>query len=552
MSNFKPMVKMMTDEPSVSLKLKKGGKVKAKKHHKEHEEHGHKAMAHHAMGGMHHAFESEAGKAPKKPSMMARMKAMNPMQYAKGGKVAHKVMGGGMPMGNQTMPMMKPMGASALAGMNPKMRNARAMAVRKAITGMKKGGSADHKEIEKLEKELHHHESLDMKHAHPEHKAHGGHMKHHAHGGKVHKISGHPEGTHEHHKAMAKHHKKMCDETGSAHHARKCEEHKHMAKMCKGGSYASGGEIDSDETRTTVKGNAKKFVSMIHDGEHADHTSGRTGDVKLGNGGGYKHGGKAHKKHHYAEGGTTGNTIPSDSKKNKNTGKTVLGGTLEGNEHDYVDTDMHTADKFSGSKSTGGVRMSNAGGYKRGGRMHHKASGGAIDKYDVRDTVEGGNWENRPADTTPKGKTNTKTGEVKLANAGGYKHGGHTAKKHYATGGNVNDMGKAVKMPKHFVSRPVANSLQSGTFKRGGKVRHHAEGDSVVDDAGTRATNKAYKNWEQNQREENEADANLIPNMVKRAGKAIKGMFGSSPESVTKTEKSITVTPAKRRGGSMR
>jgi hypothetical protein len=30
-------------------------------------------------------------------------------------------------------------------------------------------------------------------------------------------------------------------------------------------------------------------------------------------------------------------------------------------------------------------------------------------------------------------------------------------------------------------------------------------------------------------------------------------MFGSkSPESVTKTEKSITVTPAKRRGGSMR
>ena len=28
MSNFKPMVKMMTDEPSVSLKLKKGGKVK--------------------------------------------------------------------------------------------------------------------------------------------------------------------------------------------------------------------------------------------------------------------------------------------------------------------------------------------------------------------------------------------------------------------------------------------------------------------------------------------------------------------------------------------
>ena len=87
MSKFQPMVKMYTDEPSVSLKLKKGGKVKAKKHHKEHEEHhGHKPM-HHAMGGMHQAFESEHGMAPKKPSMSERRKAMNPNLYAKGGKV---------------------------------------------------------------------------------------------------------------------------------------------------------------------------------------------------------------------------------------------------------------------------------------------------------------------------------------------------------------------------------------------------------------------------------------------------------------------------------
>ena len=101
MSEFKPMVKMYTDEPSVSLKLKKGGKVHVK-HHKE--EHGHKGM-HHAAGAMmhgaHHAFESEHGKSPKKPSMHERMKSMNP-NFAKGGKVAHKVMGGGMPMGGAT------------------------------------------------------------------------------------------------------------------------------------------------------------------------------------------------------------------------------------------------------------------------------------------------------------------------------------------------------------------------------------------------------------------------------------------------------------------
>ena len=574
MSNFKPMVKMMTDEPSVSLKLKKGGKVKGKKQKTEHEESGHKSMSHHAMGGMNNAFASEVGKAPKKPSMMARMKAMNPQLYAKGGKVAHKVMGGGMPMANPAMPApaMKPMGANALAGMDPKMRNARAMAVRKALAGMKKGGSMDAKCCAGLEKELKHHESLSASKAHPQRKA-------------------------------------------------------------------SGGAIDKDETRTTIESGVKKFAkTKMVGGDHFDKTSGKTGEVKLG-AAGFKRGGKA-----YAEGGSTGNTIPSDSGKKKNAAKTVMGGTLEGNEADYENTDMHTADKFSGSKTTGGVRMSNAGGFKHGGKahhkMHHKASGGAIDKYETRTTVKGGDWENRPADGTPKGKTNTKTGEVKLANAGGYKHGGHTSKKHYATGGNVNDMGRAVKMPKHFVSLPVANSLQSGTFKigggvkklakggraekeekpnlrlvsthtgpkghvakvykdkdwgehrvrfyspegkhytesdyhtddkedahdtakyalnrykQGGKTKRYAEGDSVVDDAQTRANNKAYANWEKIQKEENEADANMIPDLVKetykRAGKAVKGLFGSSPDSVTKTEKSITVTPSKRRGGSMK
>jgi hypothetical protein len=625
MSEFKPMVKMYTDEPSVSLKLKKGGKVKAK-HHKEHEEHGHKAMHHHAMGGMHHAFESEHGKAPKKPSMMERMKAMNPNQYKKGGKVAHKVMGGGMPMANPAMGGMAPMGPKAISAMDPMQRNARKMMVRKALTGMKKGGSADHKMIEKLEKELHHHESLPMSKAH--HKASGGAIDRdetrttiekgakkfaktmvvdgehkdrahgtgmikegrpggYAHGGKVHRISGHPEGTHEHHKAMAKHHKKMCDETGSAHHARKCEEHKHMAKMCKGGSYAKGG--------------------------------------------------------------TTGERTPADTHESYNKGKIMFGGTIEDNEHDYENTQMHSA-KRDKAHGTGGVSMSNAGGFKHGGKahhkMHHKATGGAIpaasqknmkEGHFKHDTVEGGDWENRAADTATAGVKNTRTGEVKESNAGGYRHGGHASKKHYATGGNVVDDGKAVKMPKHFVSRPVANSLQSGTFKtggnvkklakggraekeekpnlrlisthtgpkghvakvykdkdwgehrvrfyspegkhypesdyhtddkedahdtakfalnrykHGGKAKHFAQGDSVIDDAGTRATNKAYENFQRIQKEENEADANMIPNAIKSGMKAVKGMFGSkSPESVTKTEKSITVTPAKKRGGSMK
>jgi hypothetical protein len=400
---FKPMVKMFTDEPKAILKLKKGGKVHHK-HHKEHEEHGHKSMSHHAHGGMHHAFESESGKAPKKPSIMERVKAMNPNLYAKGGKVIHKLMGGAMPVAQP----MQPMAPAAVGAMDPAARNARALAVRKALTGMKKGGSADHKMIQKLEKELHHHEKLGMAKAH----------------------------------------------------------HK-----------ASGGAIDRDETKTTIEKGAKKFAkTKMHDGEHHDKAHG-TGEVKEGKAAGYKHGGHAHKKHHKA----TGGAIPADTHESKNKGKFVRD-AIEGNEHDFVNTEMHSAKKDK-AHGTGGVHESNAGGFKHGGKahkMHHKATGGAIPAATQKskredhlkgDTYEGGDWEDRAADTSTAGVKNRKTGEVKEANAGGFKHGGHASKKAYATGGNVVDDGKAVKMPKHFVSRPVANSLQSGTFKRGGKVK---------------------------------------------------------------------------------
>lgn len=103
---------------------------------------------------------------------------------------------------------------------------------------------------------------------------------------------------------------------------------------------------------------------------------------------------------------------------------------------------------FKSGGSTGGVRMGNAGGFKKGGDV-----AGA----------------NRPANSTPAGVTNTTTGEVKKANAGGFKDGG-SPKKAYATGGSVNDAGRAVAMPQKAASKPVKNTMQSGTFKAGGKV----------------------------------------------------------------------------------
>ena len=83
MGQFKPMVKMETTEPSVELKLKKGGHVNMKKGGKA--EAGHKKMA---MGGG--AMDMMMGtpalvgrpavnapvRAPGKPSMSSRRKAM--------------------------------------------------------------------------------------------------------------------------------------------------------------------------------------------------------------------------------------------------------------------------------------------------------------------------------------------------------------------------------------------------------------------------------------------------------------------------------------------
>jgi hypothetical protein len=118
------------------------------------------------------------------------------------------------------------------------------------------------------------------------------------------------------------------------------------------------------------------------------------------------------------------------------------------------ETKMVTAKPDHSPAKTGGVKEGNGGGY---------ANGGAI---------KGGDWENRPADTAKPGKTGGTTGGVRKGNAGGFKMGGST-KKAYATGGTV-DTGKPVAMPKKPVSKPIANSLQSGTFAKGGKVDYYS------------------------------------------------------------------------------
>ena len=379
MGQFKPMVKMMTTEPSVELKLKKGGKVEKKM-----QMGGSPDMAAPAMSSMPARGGMMGAKAPMKPSMAARRRAMRAM----------------------------PAGAAPAAP------------VGMAAQVMKEGG-----------------------------------------------------------------------ETKSMHKAE-------MAKMAK--------------TSKALKEHADKPASKAHKGL-------KTGGVVMGQGG-YKKGGSVK----MAEGG-----LPKSG---------IINTENQGGE--YRNTKMHTAKPDHSPAKTGEVKMGNDGGYATGG--------------------------------------------VAKANAGGYKKGG-AAKKAYAAGGVV-DSGAPVAMPqgRKKPSAPVSITELSGTFKKGGKVtaaegrlqkaftkenatamkqakaysnevyskygKKMKEGGvpaEVEDQLKTNRNQRAYENWEKSQREENEGMRNAILGAPKRVMQGIKGLFSpKAPEgSVTKTKESVTVTPAKKRGG---
>jgi hypothetical protein len=206
--------------------------------------------------------------------------------------------------------------------------------------------------------------------------------------------------------------------------------------------------------------------------------------------------------------------------------------------------------------ATGGVALGNAGGFKTGGVALGNAGG-------------------------------FKTGGVTLGNAGGFKHGGKSSKKAYATGGTV-DSGKPVAMPQGAKkpSQPVSTNRFTGTFKKGGTVTpaesnlmkafgkenapamksakaqsnevyskyQKMNGGGSVSDKETDMSKGAYDAHYANEKAENEAMRNMVLGAPKKLMDSVKGMFSpKAPQgqgAVTKTEKSITVSPAgKRRGG---
>ena len=133
------------------------------------------------------------------------------------------------------------------------------------------------------------------------------------------------------------------------------------------------------------------------------------------------------------------------------------------------------ASKAHKGLKTGGV-VKGQGGYKTGGVVMgqggYKAGGIITEKEGSKDA---GEYKNTKMDTTKPDHSPAKTGGVKLGNGGGYKKGG--AAKKYAEGGSVNDSGKAEKMPqgRKKPSASVSITELSGTFKKGGSVMTPAE-----------------------------------------------------------------------------
>lgn len=240
MGDFKQMVKMETTEPSVILKLKKGGSAHKKMKHGGDADH--KPMQSKMNGGIMGALSgatpvisgttaAPVARMPARPSMASRRKAM-----------------------------------MAKAPMMPKR-----MMAKDGGKACKSGGD--------VEKELKAHASK------PASKAHAGLKK----GGKA--------------------------------------------------CYADGGKVEATRGVIPVsasKKGAEKYVSNISTGEYTTKTSGKTGDVKYGNGGGYK-----------------------------------TGGVVLGNGGGYK--------KGGKACATGGVALGNAGGYKKGGASKKAyANGGSV------------------------------------------------------------------------------------------------------------------------------------------------------------------------------
>ena len=191
--------------------------------------------------------------------------------------------------------------------------------------------------------------------------------------------------------------------------------------------------------------------------------------------------------------------------------------------------------------ATGGV-VNGQGGFKKGG-----AIASVIPESVSAKGAEG--YKNTKMHTATPDNNSAPTGDVKLGNGGGYKKGGAT-KKHYAAGGTV-DSGRPVAMPQgdKKPSTPVSTNRVSGTFKKGGKV--------MMSEGGTTDLSKGAYDKSIGPSKEDMDMAKTIRSIPSKLYEGAKSLFTTKEKdkpagSVTKTEKSVTVSPARKRGGAVK
>jgi len=495
MGQFKPMVKMMTTEPSVELKLKKGGSVKR------------------ADGGM-------MGATP--PAPMAAMPAR-----------------GGMP--------------SAATPMAPSLA-ARRRAMRKMGAGpsapvglaasrmMKEGGKSDKMQDKAMIKKAF--KQHDMQ----EHKGgkgtklalkKGGMMG----GGSMHMM---PDG-------------KMMKNSAMKH-----------------GGMASGG-------MTMVEKNGKMVPDFAADGKGKMKQGGMacaTGGVIKGNGGGYKAGGAMKKM-------ATGGVV-------KGQGGYAMGGRIpsESMSGTPATTMMDTARYDNSPATTGGVRNGNAGGFKRGGATKkHFATGGSVNSAGSAVAMpQGRKPASPPVKTNQVSGTYKKGGKVapgnkqlqavnKIENATAMRQAkmdsnlkyGPANKLKLAEGGSPSDMEKISK----YIS-VYGNDENSKSMMDKVKSARYVpkENPKDISDKASRELEEALNPLSMvkelynkargafgGQGSVTDAERNAIKRMIDK-GVGVSGMdfteleqaqrqMGRGQGSVTERERSVTVSPGKKRGGSV-
>lgn len=282
---------------------------------------------------------------------------------------------------------------------------------------------------------------------------------------------------------------------------------------------------------------------------------------------------------------------------------------MKGLEKELKSHESKPASKGHKGLKTGGV-VNGQGGFKKGGKVKMAmggmadTTGGVVDgqggykKGGIINTEhQGGEYRNTKMHTAKADHSPAKTGGVKdgngggyatggvaKANGGGYKKGG-APKKAYAAGGTV-DSGRPVAMPqgRKPAPKPVAINELAGTYKKGGKVTP-AEGrlqkisdaeNAPAFRAAKKDTNLKYGPASMMKLKDggdvdlskgaydkaigpSEEDMDMaktirgIPGKLFRGAKSLMGMDKApKSESVTKTKESVTVTPAKKRGGSVK